>query len=115
MFSFYSEIDILLHLSNYEGLPLTILEAHSCLVYPIATDVGALKEICSDENSTLVNLNTLYPEKIISILKKIEIDRTILIEFLNTQQFSPYAWVKNSNKILKKYLKSHAFSCHSST
>ena len=49
--------DALVLLSDYEGLPLTILEAMRSGVVPLATDVGAVSEVLrDDENGVLLPL-----------------------------------------------------------
>lgn len=40
-----SDSDVLLLLSRWEGLPLTLLEAMRCGAIPVATDVGAISEL----------------------------------------------------------------------
>jgi len=48
--------DVLLLLSRWEGLPLTLLEAMRCGSVPVATDVGAVSEVVRDgENGYLVS------------------------------------------------------------
>lgn len=51
----YEWSDVLLLLSDYEGLPLTILEAMRLGVVTIATDVGAVAEILNDTTGFLVS------------------------------------------------------------
>lgn len=45
----FAEADVLVLLSEYEGLPLTILEAMRQGVVPLATDVGAVAEVVHDD------------------------------------------------------------------
>jgi glycosyltransferase involved in cell wall biosynthesis len=54
----YAEADVLVLLSEYEGLPLTILEAMRQGVVPIATDVGAVSEVVAAETGVLLPLET---------------------------------------------------------
>jgi glycosyltransferase involved in cell wall biosynthesis len=50
-----SESDVLLLLSRWEGLPLTLLEAMRCGAVPVSTDVGAVSEALHDgQNGFLV-------------------------------------------------------------
>lgn len=50
--------DVLVLLSHYEGLPLTILEAMRQGVVPVATDVGAVAEVVTDgRNGILIPLS----------------------------------------------------------
>lgn len=54
----YSWADVLLILSDWEGLPLTILEAMAFGCIPIATNVGAVGEAISDgQTGFLLDLN----------------------------------------------------------
>jgi glycosyltransferase involved in cell wall biosynthesis len=53
----YSWADVLLLLSDYEGLPLTILEAMRQGVVVIATEVGAVSEALNDDVGYLVDPN----------------------------------------------------------
>ncbi|MBD8729764.1 glycosyltransferase [Pseudomonas sp. CFBP 13710] len=50
----YAWADVLLLLSDYEGLPLTILEAMRLGVVPVATDVGAVSEVVEMGNGYLI-------------------------------------------------------------
>lgn len=51
--------DVMILLSDYEGVPLSVLEAQRVGVVVIATDVGAVSEIISDgENGFLIDLET---------------------------------------------------------
>lgn len=51
----FAKTDVLLLLSRWEGLPLTLLEAMRCGVVPVATDVGAVSELVVDgENGFLL-------------------------------------------------------------
>ena len=59
----YAWADAIVVLSDYEGMPLTVLEAQRLGVIPIATDVGALSEIVRHgENGFLVALDTAVSE-----------------------------------------------------
>lgn len=61
----YRWADVLLLVSEYEGLPLTVLEAMRLGVVPICSDVGALSEvITSDQNGYLVSRETCISDSI---------------------------------------------------
>jgi glycosyltransferase involved in cell wall biosynthesis len=51
---FYSLVDVMVSPSSYEASPLVILEALSCGVPVISTDVGGVKEILTDGYSGLI-------------------------------------------------------------
>jgi glycosyltransferase involved in cell wall biosynthesis len=56
--------------SNYEGLPMVIIEAMSCGVPVVASDVGGVSEIVRNDINgyTLPNRAELFAEKIEEIL-----------------------------------------------
>lgn len=59
---FLNQADIFVLISNYEGFPLTILEAMSTSLPIIASDVGGVHESVSSENGYLIpkgNIDTL--------------------------------------------------------
>jgi glycosyltransferase involved in cell wall biosynthesis len=63
MVSFYSAIDVFCLLSEKEGLPLSILESIACNTPVIATAVGGIPEIITEDNGILVqstSLNRFY-------------------------------------------------------
>ena len=45
----FAEADVLVLLSEFEGLPLTVLEAMRQGVVPVATDVGSVREVVVDD------------------------------------------------------------------
>ncbi len=54
---FYSDnyIDLFINLSEYEGIPVTIMEALSSGIPVLATDVGGTSEAVNDKNGFLIN------------------------------------------------------------
>ena len=67
--SLFGWADVMVLLSDFEGVPLSILEAQRLGVVVIATDVGAVSEIVSDgRNGFLVQPETAV-EQTISLLK----------------------------------------------
>ena len=67
--SLYAWADVLVLLSDYEGIPLSVLEAQRLGVVVIATNVGALSEIISNgENGFLVEPGTAI-EQTVTLLK----------------------------------------------
>jgi colanic acid/amylovoran biosynthesis glycosyltransferase len=54
--------DIFINVSSSEGIPVSIMEAMSCGVSAIATNVGGTAEIVNDENGILLNPNPTIRE-----------------------------------------------------
>lgn len=73
----YAWADVLLLLSDYEGLPLTILEAMRQGVVVIATNVGAVSEALNDEIGYLINPQNRSAETI-QALSELITDRELL-------------------------------------
>ena len=48
--------DLLINLSSSEGIPLSIMEAMSCSIPVIATNVGGTSEIVNDKNGLLIEM-----------------------------------------------------------
>ena len=69
--------DVLILLSEFEGLPLTILEALRQGVVPIATDVGSVCEVLNARNGFLVPLARAVPASL-AALKRLSLDRALL-------------------------------------
>ncbi len=74
-----SEVDLCLLTSNYEGLPMTILEAMSYSKPVVASAVGGISEIVrNDVNGyTLENREELFTEKIRCILEDEELYKSM--------------------------------------
>lgn len=49
--------DLFINLSSSEGIPMSIMEAMSCSIPVIATNVGGTSEIVNNENGLLVDMN----------------------------------------------------------
>jgi glycosyltransferase involved in cell wall biosynthesis len=72
--SLYAWADVMVLLSDYEGVPLSILEAQRLGVVVIATDVGALSEIISTgRTGFLVKLETAVEETVALLTFLIEV------------------------------------------
>ena len=54
---FYSSIDVMCLYSKREGLPLSIIEAMSCGVPIVASDVGGIHEVVTDKEGELIAAN----------------------------------------------------------
>jgi glycosyltransferase involved in cell wall biosynthesis len=73
--------DVLILLSHYEGLPLTILEAMRSGVVPISTNVGAINEIINDDIDGILINSSVVIEHSYSQLVKFHQDRQLLKKF----------------------------------
>jgi glycosyltransferase involved in cell wall biosynthesis len=79
----YEWADVLLLLSDFEGLPLTVLEAMRVGVTCICTDVGAVSEAVTDEeNGFLVNPETAVQD-CVSILHRLCDSRALCVATAN--------------------------------
>ena len=69
VFRFYRDhpVDAFVNTSASEGIPVAIMEAISCGIPVIATDVGGTKEIVSEKNGFLISANP-SPEQIADAL-----------------------------------------------
>lgn len=59
MVSFYHQLDLFVLTSSNEGLPLSILEAQSCNVPVVCSDVGGVHEGVCKETGRLIKLHTI--------------------------------------------------------
>lgn len=61
---YYSKtpFDIFINLSKSEGVPVSIMEAISCDIAIVATDVGGTSEVCTPETGVLVSANPTEQE-----------------------------------------------------
>lgn len=75
----YAWADVVILMSRFEGLPLTILEAMRAGAVPMATDVGAVSEVIIDgENGVLLGANTAV-EDALAALRRLTADRDLLL------------------------------------
>lgn len=63
-----NKIDFFINLSTSEGIPVSIMEAQSCGIPAVATNVGGTSEIVNNENGYLLNKEVTI-EEIVSLLK----------------------------------------------
>lgn len=73
-------IDLFMNLSTTEGVPVSIMEAISCGVPIVATDVGGVSEIVSEETGKLVSSNP-------SVSEIVEAMEYVLINKFDTRVF----------------------------
>lgn len=79
IYSLMLAVDAFIMSSDYEGLPITILEALESQLPIISTNVGAISEVVSHENGLLVSPKSL-PEMVSAIKVLIALDREVLLE-----------------------------------
>ena len=94
--------------SNYENLPCVILEAFSCGVPVISTNVGGIKEYFPENFGTLISKNNeeLLLKEILNIYyKKYKIaDKKIMHQYVKNN-FSELIIAKNFNNLYQKSIK----------
>lgn len=108
MKEYYSEIDVCLCTSIHEGTPLPVLEAMSCGVSVISTDVGVVREVFGKKQREFIigdRKNGGNDQEIKKILKQkiVELynNRILLKELSNENQKSIIEY--DGGKILKNY------------
>lgn len=89
--------------SNYEGLPISLLEAFSCGLTPICTPVGGIPDVIKDGVTGYLSKDMTKEEYINAVCKFINkpIDKNLLIEYYN-QNFSMEKCIKKYLEIYKK-------------
>lgn len=68
---YYEQAHMIILLSSREGLPVVLLEAMNHGVVPVATNVGGVSEVITDENGFLItssSLNTIKQSSVDSVL-----------------------------------------------
>jgi glycosyltransferase involved in cell wall biosynthesis len=100
----YAWADVLLLLSDYEGLPLTILEAMRLGVVPIATNVGAVSEVVETGNGYLIPTSNRV-QHALTALAALATDRADLkSKSLNASQAMECRTWEASTQMLAEYL-----------
>jgi glycosyltransferase involved in cell wall biosynthesis len=62
-----NQVDLFINVSEYEGIPISIMEAMAYGIPCLATNVGGVREIVNDDNGFLLNKDTNYNQIISSI------------------------------------------------
>ena len=75
----YTWADVVILMSRYEGLPLTILEAMRAGAVPIATDVGAVSEVIIDGKNGILLGTDAAVEEAVAALERLSVDRDLLL------------------------------------
>jgi len=75
----YAWADVVLMVSRWEGLPLTLLEAMRVGVTPVAVDVGAVGEACVDDvTGCLIDPDLDIARQAAAMLARLAADRSLL-------------------------------------
>lgn len=86
-------ISILLNVSDSEGIPITFMEAQSCGIPVIATEVGGTPEIVNNENGLLLSADPV-PDEIATALYDVYINNH---KWIKKREISRKNWEENFN------------------
>ncbi|MDM0763065.1 glycosyltransferase family 4 protein [Clostridium perfringens] len=104
IFEILPNCDLLLMPSNMEGIPITLLEAMSCKVPCIASNVGGIPEIINNENGILCEKSDV--EDFVNKIDCFEKNRLLLDKYKeNTYKNFKENWC--IDKFLEKYKESY--------
>lgn len=95
--------DLFINLSSSEGIPLSIMEAMSCSIPVIATDVGGTSEIVNNENGLLIEKDVNINEVSIFI-KKIYSQSKTGIEQYRKNAFNTWQKFYNADENYSKFV-----------
>lgn len=90
--------DLFVLFSNYEGLPMTIIEAMAHKKAIVASNVGGIPELVDETNGVLVNSDSEAVTAIDKLLNKPE-----LIEIMGQSSFKKYMQFFTMENMWKKY------------
>jgi len=87
--SFYKKnaVDIFINVSKYEGIPVAVMEAQSCGIPVIATSVGGVPEIVSNDVGLLIRADPTPREICSAICSILDQKNSGAIKRLNSKQF----------------------------
>lgn len=109
LFEIYDWADVMVLLSSFEGLPLTILEAMRQGTVVVATDVGAVSEVVQDgENGILLPLNDAV-SSCVKALRRLSRDRALL-KTLSVRSFQDMArrdWINSTRQLSQRLDRNH--------
>lgn len=102
--TFYKEIDILLHLSKYEGFGLPVLEAMSYGIPVIGRDLPIMREVL-DKNGILLNGNSLkeIEKNILYLLYKDNYKKFADLSLKRIEYFSNEKYIAKINAIINEF------------
>tara|TARA_B100000768_G_C11283291_1_gene380074 strand:+ start:1619 stop:2863 length:1245 start_codon:yes stop_codon:yes gene_type:complete len=70
-----NRVDVFINVSKYEGIPVSAMEAMSCKIPCIATNVGATAELINNENGILLEEDFSVDKLVLSIQKVRKVDQ----------------------------------------
>lgn len=111
----YNWADVLLLLSDYEGLPLTILEAMRQGVVVVATDVGAVSEVLNNEKGYLIDPSDRTAQTLTAISELIDNREILKFKGNNAAEYiEKQSWDISASALItqldEKYLARHTTS-----
>lgn len=97
-----NHVDWFINVSEYEGIPVSIMEAMSYGIPTIATNVGGVNEIVNETTGVLINKN-FKPEEVTSVLETVkfsEKQRASIIAFWRTNYKASVNYENFAKKLL---------------
>ena len=104
MVDYYSNIDILVCTSKFEGTPCPVLEGMACGNVIVSTDVGIVKEALGKKQSEFIlkeRTKECLKQKLIYLIENREIFEELSKE--NLEQIKKWSWTVISKKIKDFY------------
>ena len=105
--------DLFINLSSSEGIPLSIMEAMSCSIPVIATNVGGTSEIVNNENGLLINKDVNINEVSMFIKKIYDLNKTGKKRF-RKNAYNTWSRLYNADKNYSAFIKEIKFNDYES-